>query len=204
MGLWTAYGAVFKGGETKPGSTVFIHGATSSIGIWAILVCKDQNCTVIASTRQASKIQQLKDAGADHVVLEADLESSPETIRRIAPAGVNTVLEIIGINALKKISMPALALHGTTVLMGVLSKTWSIPNFDASFLPPTCKLTTYTTLEEDYEPSTRLLAETVDKIRSGLYRKEVFLDSVFDLKDVGKAHRYMEDNKAVGKIVLRI
>jgi len=204
MSLWTAYGAIFEAGETKPGSTVFIHGATSSVGVWGILVCKDQGCTVIASTRQASKVQKLKDAGADYVVLEADLESSPETIRRIAPNGVDTVLEIIGIDAIKKISMPALAMHGTTVLMGILNKAWSIPDFDASFIPRTRKLTTFSPLEDDYDAAAQVLAKTVEKIRSGVYRKEVFLDTVFDLKDVGKAHQYMEENRAVGKLVLRI
>jgi NADPH:quinone reductase-like Zn-dependent oxidoreductase len=202
MGLWTAYGSIFSGGQTKPGDTVFVHGATSSVGIWAILVCKDRGCKIIASTRQKSKIQKLKDAGADYVVLEDDLEN-PQTIRQYAPNGVNTVLEIIGLHKLKKVSMPALAKHGTCVLMGILGKVWSIPNFGADFLPPCRYLTTYTTDEDDYEPSLALLAETVEKIRTGVYKKEVFLDSVFDLKDVGKAHERMEANVACGKIVLR-
>ncbi len=30
------------------------------------------------------------------------------------------------------------------------------------------------------------------------------VDSVFSLRDVAKAHRYMEDNKNCGKIILKI
>ncbi|EXJ80588.1 hypothetical protein A1O3_06870 [Capronia epimyces CBS 606.96] len=204
MGLWTAYGAIFSAGETKPGSTVLVHGGTSSVGIWAILVAKDKGCTVIATTRQASKVKRLKDAGADHVILEEDIQKSLDEVYRIAPKGVNTVVEIVGINHLKKVSMPALAVHGTCVLMGVLDKGWALPEFDSTYIPITRKLTTYTTMEEDYEPSTRVLAETMEKIRSGVYKPEVFLDKAFHLKDIGKAHQYMEDNKAVGKIVVTV
>jgi len=203
MGLWTAYGSIFNGGQTKPGDTVFIHGATSSVGIWGILVCKDKGCTVIASTRQESKIQKLKDAGADFVVLEDDLEADPDCVKKLVPGGANTVLEIIGLHKLKSVALPSTAKYGTVVTMGILGKVWSIPNFNASFIPSTRRMTTYTTQDEDYEPATKLLAETVDHIRSGHYKKEVFLDSAFDLKDVGKAHVRMEANEACGKIVLR-
>jgi len=113
------------------------------------------------------------------------------------------VLEIINLHKLEKVPIPALAKYGTCVLMVILGKVWSIPNFGADSLPPCRYLTTYTTDEDNYEPSLTLLAETVEKIRKGVYKKEVFLDSVFDLKDVGKAHERMEANVACGKIVLR-
>jgi NADPH:quinone reductase-like Zn-dependent oxidoreductase len=66
------------------------------------------------------------------------------------------------------------------------------------------KLTTFTTLDEDYEEAGRVLADAVEKVKSGVYKKENFLDSVFDLQDVGLAHQRMEDCEATGKVVLRI
>jgi len=203
MGLWTAYGSIFHGAQTKPGDTVFIHGATSSVGIWGILVCKEKGCTVIASTRQESKIQKLKDAGADYVVLEEDLEKDKDCIKKLIPGGVNTVWELIGLHKLKSVALPSLAMYGTVCTNGILGKVWSIPEFTASFIPSTRRMTTYTTSDDDYEPATKCLADTVDNILSGKYKKETFLDSVYDLKDVGKAHERMEANAACGKIVLR-
>ncbi|OCK82589.1 hypothetical protein K432DRAFT_415230 [Lepidopterella palustris CBS 459.81] len=153
-------------GEMKPDSIGYIYGATSSVGIWGILLCKDHGCTVIAT------------ASADYVVLEADLEK-PETIRNIAPNGVNTVLKIIGLYSLENISMPALAIYGTYVMMGILDKVWSIQDFGARF---------------NYW-------RRLEKIRTGVYKPEVFLDSTFDLKDVDKAHVRMEANEACEKFV---
>lgn len=202
MGLWTAYGAIFKAADTEPGDIVFVHGATSSVGLWGVIAAKDKGCTVIASTRQESKVQKLKDAGADYVVLEKDLKS-PETIRKIAPNGVKTVLELIGLEVVESISMPALALGGTCVKCGILGKVWQW-TVGPGITPPMKKLTTFTTLEEHFEESQNVLIETVEKVRSGVYRKEDFLDSVFDLQDTGAAHQRMEDCAATGKVVLRI
>jgi len=202
MGLWTAYGAIFLAGETKPGDTVFIHGATSSVGIWGVIVAKDKGCTVIASTRQESKIQKLKDAGADYVVLESELES-PETIRKIAPKGVKTVLELVGLEAVETISMPATGRGGTVVKCGILGKVWRM-TVGAGYVPAMRKLTTFTTLDEDFDEAGRVLADAVEKVKAGVYKKEHFLDSVFDLEDVGKAHQRMEDCEATGKVVLRV
>jgi len=202
MGLWTAYGAIFLAGETKPGDIVFIHGATSSVGMFGILAAKDKGCTVIASTRQQSKVQKLKDAGADYVLLESELESAA-AIRKIAPNGVQTVLELIGLEALEKISMPALARGGSVVKCGILGKVWSWTTGPGICLAMR-KLTTFTTLDEDYDEAGRVLADAVEKVHSGVYKKERFLDSVFDIQDVGLAHQRMEDCEATGKVVLRI
>lgn len=202
MGLWTAYGSIFVAADTKPGDIVFIHGATSSVGIWGVLAAKDKGCTVIASTRQESKIKNLKNAGADYVVLEKDL-GNPETIRKIAPDGVKTVLELIGLEAVESISMPATAFGGTVVKCGILGNAWEF-KVTTAIAPPMKKLTSFTTFNEHFDISQECLIDAVEKVAKGVYRKEDFLDSVFDLQDVGAAHQRMEDNAATGKVVLRI
>jgi len=202
MGLWTAYGGIFKAADTKPGDVVFVHGATSSIGIWGVITAKDKGCTVIATTRQESKVQKLKDAGADYVVLEKDLEN-PETLKKLAPKGINTILELIGLEAVESIDMPALALGGTVVKLGILGKQWKYL-VSAGVTPPMKKLTSFTTLEEHFDESQQTLIEAVEKVRAGVFKKEDFLDSVFDLKDIGDAHQRMEDNAASGKVVVVI
>lgn len=202
MGLWTAYGAIFLAAETKPNDVVFIHGATSSVGLWGVLVAKDKGCYVIASTRQESKVQKLKDAGADWVVLESELKDK-HVINKIAAKGVDTVLELVGLEALETISMPVTKRGGTVVKCGILGKVWKMP-VGAGLVTAMRKLTTFTTLDEDYEEAGRVLVDAVAKVRSGKYKKEVFLDSTFALKDVGAAHKHMEDCAACGKVVLLV
>jgi len=202
MGLFTSYGAIFVSGETQPGDTILVHGASSSVGVWAILAGKSKGCTIIATTRQESKIQKLKDAGADYVILESDLKNQAN-LRKIAPKGVDTVVELIGLDQVETVTLPSLALHGTGVLVGILSNTWTL-NFNPMTIPITRKLTTFTTLDEDLELAKKVLNDTIERVKSGEYKPEVFLDKVFQLKDIGAAHEYMEANKAVGKVVLHI
>jgi NADPH2:quinone reductase len=202
LSMWTAYGAMFVAADTKLGDTVFIHGGSSAVGIWAILLAKDKGCTVIASTRQKSKVEKMKHAGADHVFLESELAQG--AIRQVAPNGVKTVLELVGISTMVDIGLPALALHGTLVIVGVLNLVWSLKEFHPDSIPLTRKITTYTIMEEDEELSRGVLLDIVEKVKKGTFKSEDFLSQVFDLENVGQAHQYMEDDKACGKIVLRV
>lgn len=200
MSMWTAYGSLFIAGDSRAGDVVFVHGATSSVGLWAVLLAKAAGCTVLASTRQASKLDRLRAAGADHVLLESDVQEG--AVRKLFPGGVRTVLELVGPDGLEKVAIPPLARQGSAVVTGVLSKQWTLERFSPLLIPPTRRLTMYTVMDEDRADVGRVLQEWLDKIRTGNLKAEVFLDKVFPLEEVGKAHEYMEENKAVGKVVL--
>ena len=209
MSMWTAYGSLFLAGQLKKGQTVLVHGATSSVGLWAVLLAKDLGCTVIATTRQDAKISKLKAAGADHVVLETDWDTE---IPRLYPKGVDVLLELATPDKILSSALPKLARHGVAICTGVLNKMWSAPDFSPLKIPPTRRLTHYTTTnmtalgEEDEELDLvePVLAEVIKKVEEGAFRAEVFLDKVFALKDIGKAHEYMEESRAVGKVVIKI
>jgi len=211
MSMWTAYGSVFEAGgldrkrEGSGGSTLLIHGATSSVGMWALLLAKDRGHTVIATTRQQDKVDRLKKAGADHVVLEQDIE---KRIPELYPAGVDVVLELVGpAHMIKSLSLTAR--YGTVVVTGVLTKEWDQPDFRPSMIPPARNLTFYGMTnrgslgpeDEGLDVVEDVLADVIAKVESGQFPRESFLDKVFKLEEMGKAHRYMEENKACGKVV---
>jgi NADPH2:quinone reductase len=201
MSMYTAYGSLFVAGQTAPGATVLVHGSTSSVGVWAILLAKERGCTVIATTRQEHKVERLRSAGADHVILESELR---QAVPKIAPSGVDTIIELVGPDQVVNVSLPLLARHGTVVVTGVLSKDWVMKEFTPAMIPSTRKMTMYTLNEEDVPELSRVLREVMTKVKEGTFQAEVFLDKVFPLANVGQAHEYMENNKAVGKVVLRI
>jgi NADPH:quinone reductase-like Zn-dependent oxidoreductase len=45
-----------------------------------------------------------------------------------------------------------------------------------------------------------VLQRVVREVEAGAYRPNI--DRVFALDDIAKAHRYMEDNRATGKLVV--
>lgn len=208
MSMWTAWGSLFEAAELelKPAATVLIHGATSSVGIWAILLAKNyypqHNCTVIATTRNAEKVDKLKRAGADHVILESDLDSS---LRKLYPSGVDCILELVGPDQLLPFTLQHLSRHGTAVASGVLTKQFGIPDFLPSRIPPTRKLSFYSTgvTDDGLEKVPGVMEAVVRKVESGEWDRDVFISRVFEgLEGVGEAHEFMEGNRAVGKVVV--
>lgn len=115
-----------------------------------------------------------------------------------------TQLELVGPDKLVDVSLPLLARHGTVVCTGVLTKGWVMDGFTPAMIPPTRKITMYTTMDEDIPTSDKVLNEVLEKVQSGVFRPEIFLDKVFALEGVGKAHEYMEENKAIGKVVVEV
>ncbi|EJD48108.1 NAD(P)-binding protein [Auricularia subglabra TFB-10046 SS5] len=203
VAMWTAHCALFEAADTKKGDTVLVHGATSSVGLWAVMLAKHAGCAVIATTRQAHKVGRLRTAGADYVLLEDDLKDL-DNVRKLAPGGVNTIFELVGPSAIMSTDMPLLARKGTVVASGMLDGVWSIADFTPATIPSTRRLTFSTTTDDDMETVGQVLPDALDKVRTGVYKSEIFLDKVFALEEVGKAHEYMEESRAVGKVVLRI
>ena len=209
MSAWTAYGSLVLAGELKKGETILIHGASSSVGVWAILLAKDAGCTVIATTRQEEKIDRLKYAGADCAILEQDLKTK---LSQAFPKGVDVVFELVGPDQVLELALPLLARRGRVVCTGVLSMNWQIPNFTPAKIPSTRRITFYTMTnllalgseDEELDQVEPFLADVVGKIQRGQYYSDMFLDRVFDLKKIGQAHEYMEANKAVGKVVVTV
>lgn len=201
--MWTAYGSLFEAGQLTKGQTALIHGATSSVGLWAVLLAKDHGCTVIATTRKQEKATRLKTAGADHVILEHELSSK---LKSIAPKGVDCLLELVGPDTIQSLALPNLAKHGSVIVTGVLTKQWAMKDFTPALIPPTRKMSFYSLApgEEEDEGVERVVAEVVKKVENGIFKPDVFLDRVFPLDSVGEAHEYMEESKAVGKVVVTI
>lgn len=209
MSLWTAYGSIFESGQLQAGQTLLVHGGTTSVGLFAILLAKSIGCTVAATTRQESKLNRLRATGADHVFLEKRLS---EQMLHHFPQGVDVILELLGPNQLVDFTFRHLARHGTAVCTGMLDKQWALEGFRPSMIPPTRKLTFYGMTnrgsagseDEGLDKVEPVLADAVRKVESGAWKQEVFLDHVFELKHIGKAHEHMEENRATGKVVVSI
>jgi NADPH2:quinone reductase len=203
MSMWTAHGSLFQAAQLQKGATVLIHGATSSVGVWAVLLAKSAGCTVIATTRQSSKIAKLESLGADHILLEDNLDTK---LKSLYPKGVDTILELVGPDTLTSLALPNLAKHGSVVVTGVLTKQWAMKEFTPALIPPTRKMTFYSLEagQEEEEGVERVIEEVIRKVEGGEFKAEQFLDRTFGLEEIGEAHGYMEENRAVGKVVVTV
>ncbi|GAA3936624.1 zinc-binding dehydrogenase [Chitinophaga oryziterrae] len=192
----TVYGSLHLSLKIKEGETLLIRGGTSSIGMLAAQLAKNMHVTVIATTRKEESRQLLTDNGATHVLIDnGHLE---EQLRAIYPAGVDKVLELVGTVTLAD-SLRCANEGGSVCMTGMLSETWSMPNFvPMDVIPSTVNLTTYSS--DQISLSTHTFQNFLTSVETG--RVNLNVSRVFQLEDIVEAHKFMESNKAGGKIVV--
>lgn len=210
MSMYTAYGCIeecARLSQRAKAASVLVHGGTSSVGVWAVILAKGMGAEVIATTRNPAKVDKLKETGADHVLLE---ESLDQEVAKLCPSGVDVVVELVGpMNLVRVLNLTAR--HGTVSGVGVLNG-WNMPeDFHPMAVHPTRNVSFYTTTnsgpggpDAGIEVAEEVLADVVKKVEDGTIPPRVFLDQTFQLAEVADAHAYCEDNKAVGKVVMTV
>jgi len=194
----TVSGSLNQALEIQKGETLLIRGGTSSIGMLASQLAKKMGLTVISTTRNTDKKQSLLDNGADYVVI--DNGTIFKQVKEIYPDGVNKVLELIGTSTLKD-SLKCIAIKGMLCMTGILGNEWTMDSFTPmGDIPSLGRLTVY--MGESKNLSKKLLQDFINEVENGSIHLNI--DKVYQLSNVAEAHQYMEDNRAKGKVVVKI
>ncbi|MDS0136715.1 MULTISPECIES: zinc-binding dehydrogenase [unclassified Amycolatopsis] len=188
----TAQGALDALG-IGPGSTgrLLIRGGTSSVGLAAAAIAAGHGLEVAATTRRPDKAGAL----TGHVLID---DGGPLTgLPALWPEGPDWVLDLVGARTAVD-SLRLVRRGGTVCVAGSLSG-WLVPDFEPiAKIPSGTKLTAFHS--GTLTGSTALLQRIVTEVEAGTYRPHI--DRVFPLEDIAAAHRYMEDDRAAGKLVV--
>lgn len=196
--LQTAHGSLYTGLAIEPGQTLLVRGGTSSVGVAAAVLAKERGLIVLSTTRNPDRVELLRTLGVDHPIV--DDGNVAAKVREIVPDGVHAALELVGTNVLPD-TLRATAVHGTVCFTGMLSDSWTIPDFyPIGYLPNGVRLTAYG--GESSDLPAEAFQRYVDLVAAG--RLPIRIDRVFTMDEIGAAHRLMEDGGAVGKLVVRI
>lgn len=198
----TAYGALVHHGRVTKGDYILITAASSSVGIAAIEIAKAEGAVSIATTRTSKKKAELLSAGADHVLVmeEEDLVTRVKEITH--GKGVRIIFDPIAGPGLESL-VQAAAKQGTIFVYGALSpEPTPYPLFPA--LMKSLKIQAYTLFELTLNASLlrRATQYVYERIESGIFLPRI--DRTFTLSEIVNAHRYMEQNQQIGKIVVTV
>ncbi len=194
--IQTAWGSLNRALRLQPGQSLLIRGGTTSVGLAAAVLAKQQGATVSATTRKADREAMLKDNGADHVFIDSG--EIADDVRRVFPDGVDKVLELVGTTTLLD-SLRCAARFGSVCMTGMVGNAWEFEQFSPmGAIPPTVNLTTYSGGSRDFIDTP--LQTVVNEVEGE--RMTPKIGRVFQLDDIVAAHRCMEDNAAGGKIVV--
>ncbi|MGN7740851.1 zinc-dependent alcohol dehydrogenase family protein [Pseudomonas sp. 22526] len=198
----TAWGALIEQAKLRQGDFVLVTAASSSVGLAAFQVARMVGATAIAITRTRAKAQALLDAGAAHVIV-SDEEDIVERVMALTDGqGARVVLDPVGGPSLEPLTQ-SMARGGILLEYGALSPEPSpFPLFTVLGKSLTLKGYLYAEIVADPEALARAKAFILQGLESGALRPIVA--RTFTLDEIQEAHRYLEANQQIGKVVVTV
>ena len=198
----TAYGALIDIAGLKAGDTLLIPAASSSVGIAAIQIARMIGATPVALTRGSSKRKPLLDAGAAHVIATEEQDLVAEAKKLTGGKGARIVFDPVGGPTVAKLTV-AMAERGILFLYGALStEPTPLPLMDVVGKSLTIRGYVLFEITGDPRRLERAKKFIVDGLSAGKLKPVVA--KTFPIEQIVEAHRYMESNQQVGKIVVTV
>ncbi len=200
----TAFQALHKIAGLQKGETVLIHAGASGVGTAAIQLAKLAGAVPIV-TASGIKHQPLQDLGAQRCIDYRSEDFAEAVLDETQGKGANVVLDFVGGSYLEK-NFRALALDGRLVSLAALGGARVESISLAPLLRKRLQLTGTTLRSRSPEYKRQLVADFRTQIWPHFADRSVrpVVDSIYDWELVADAHRYMEANANIGKIVLTI
>jgi NADPH:quinone reductase-like Zn-dependent oxidoreductase len=198
----TAYGALVDIGKVQKGDVVLIRAASSSVGLAAIQIVNMLGGISVALTRGSSKRDALLAAGAQHVIATSEQDLVAEVRKITDGKGARIAFDPVGGPEVPKI-LDALVHRGIFFQYGALDfSDVSIPVL--MLLGKELTIRGYQLMEitQDLPRLEKAKAFILDGLASGALKPVIA--KTFKLDEIVEAHRFMESNEQVGKIVVTV
>ncbi|MGA9571298.1 MAG: zinc-dependent alcohol dehydrogenase family protein [Candidatus Acidiferrales bacterium] len=202
MQYLTAYGALITNAHLGKGDFVIITAASSSVGIAAIEMVKAEGAISIATTRTSKKKDVLAELGAAHVIA-TDKENFLPRIKEITGGkDARVIFDPIGGKGVEALAQAA-AHEGIILEYGALApEPTPFPLFAALGKGLTFRGYTVREILSDPQLRAKAVKYVFDHVAAGDFKPRI--DRVFPLAQIVEAHRYMESNQQIGKIVVTV
>jgi NADPH:quinone reductase-like Zn-dependent oxidoreductase len=198
----TAWGALIEQAKLASGDFVIVTAASSSVGLAAFQIARMVGATVIATTRTSAKKQALLEAGAHHVIATQEEDLAARVMEFTGGKGARVVLDPVGGPSFEPLTQ-SMARGGILLEYGALStEPTPFPLFTVLGKSLTLKGYLYTEVISDDALLQRAKDFITEGLRSGHLKPVVA--KVFKLDEIQEAHRYLESNEQIGKIVVNV
>ena len=199
---FTVWTNVFERGRLAPGETLLVQGGASGIGTTAIQVARAWGARVLATAGTPEKCAACERLGAERAI-DYKKEDFVAAVQQATDGrGVDVVLDMVGGDYLPR-NLAALALEGRLVQIAHLRG--ARVELDVATLMQRRLTVTGSTLrtrsvEEKGRLADAVRASVWPLIEAGSVRPVVH--ATFPLAQASEAHRLMESDAHIGKIVL--
>ncbi len=198
----TAWDALVVQGGLTSGRWALVHAGASGVGTAAIQIAKAIGAR-IAVTCSAGKMAACRALGAD-LVLERSPADWATELRDEVPGGVDVVLDVIGGAEVDR-NLASVRPQGTIVQVGLMGGAATQVTVGLLLVKRVTWIGTTLRarpLEQKIALSQRFIAEVIPLFESGALRPVIH--SRYAIDDIVSAHREMESNANIGKILIDV
>jgi NADPH2:quinone reductase len=195
----TAWYGLVTTARVQPQEWVLVHAAASGVGMAGIQIAKHCGARVLTTASMAAKLEFGSRMGADAGINYVEQDFVEAAWRLTDGAGVDVVLESLGGDVFEE-SLDVLRANGRLLCLGnTLGKTATVD--------PTALIRNSISIHGLYlvpwfteGGAWRALREIIQLVSAGTFH--VAIDRRFPLHEAAAAHRYLEQRKCIGKVVL--
>ncbi|OUD13366.1 hypothetical protein TPSD3_11485 [Thioflexithrix psekupsensis] len=199
----TAHETLVELGQVQAGERVLIRAAGSGIGTTTVQMAIYLGAEVFATTGSADKVQKIRQLGVSAVIHDQTQDLAANIMALTHEQGIDVIQDVIGAREVN-LHLNLLRAGGRLVMLALMAG----HRTDISL----ARLLTHHVQIKGFILRTRPLAEKRVMVQRFVTHwlplladktLRPIIDTVFDMENVAAAHRYMAQNKNVGKIVLQ-
>lgn len=203
--FFTVWSNVFERGRLQAGETLLVQGGSSGIGVTAIQLAKALGAKVIVTAGSDAKCEACRRLGADHAINYKTADFVAEVKKITGGKGVDVILDMVAGDYVAR-EIDCLADDGRLVIIAVQGGVRS--EFNAGQLLRRRLTVTGSTLRPRSIAFKGAIARALREkvwplLERGAVRPAIHgRFAATDIDGAAQAHRLMESNAHIGKIVL--
>lgn len=212
----TAWIMLVRLGNVRAGDRVLVHACAGGVGTAAVQICRHFGAEVIG-TASSSKHERLRSMGVAHCIDYRSQDFEVEVERLTDGRGVDIALDAVGGESFKK-SYRSLASLGRLFVFGVSSFAPGTRRNLIAALTGMLKMPSFKPIPlmnhnrgvfgvnvghlwDRGDELRAMLSEVIALFADGTF--EPIVDCSFSFDEAAAAHRYIQDRKNFGKVVLK-
>ncbi|MCY0869828.1 MAG: zinc-binding dehydrogenase, partial [Firmicutes bacterium] len=199
-----AYSNLVWLGRVEPQQRVLVHAGASGVGTAAIQLARAMDASVAATAGSKAKRALCIALGAQEAI-DYRSEPWPQRVREWAQEGVNIILDFVGGPYLEA-NLACLAVDGKVIIIGTLGGS-TAPSVDLRLILGRRLQVLGTALRSrPLAQKARMTTEFWSFARPLFETGAIapVIDRVLPLRDAAVAHRVLEANENIGKVILRV
>jgi len=214
----TAHHALVRLAGVRKGERVLIHAAAGGVGVAALQIARAAGAEIFATAGSPAKVSFAREHGAHHAMNYQEVDFAGEVRRLTGGYGVDVVIDSVGGNVYRK-SWKLLAQMGRYVILGISDVAGggrlNYGKVAKAFvrMPPVFPQTLMSSNKaimgfnlgtlKGRETYLREIADELVRLYHQGSLKPV-VGTVFPFDRIVEAHRYLQERKAIGKVVITL